>query len=71
MWVNAVAPGPVATPAWVGPVGGRAAPMNGMTIGRMITPEEIAALVLFLASDQAAAITGADYLTDGGMVKAI
>ena len=43
--------------------------MNSMTIGRMIAPEEVAALVLFLASDQAAAITGAEYLIDGGMVK--
>ncbi len=86
--VNAVAPAPVATPAWVGPGGvadaiahasggtreavvAQAAQLNNMTIGRMIAPEEIAALVLFLVSDRAAAITGADYLIDGGMVKAI
>ncbi|HWE63492.1 MAG TPA: SDR family oxidoreductase [Chloroflexota bacterium] len=85
--VNAVAPGPVSTQAWVGPGGvadaiahasgsaretvvAQAAQMNSMTIGRMIAPEEVAALVLFLASDRAAAITGAEYLIDGGMVKA-
>jgi NAD(P)-dependent dehydrogenase (short-subunit alcohol dehydrogenase family) len=85
--VNAVAPGPVSTPAWVGPGGvadaiarasgstretvvAQAAQMNSMTIGRMIAPEDVAALVLFLVSDQAAAITGAEYLIDGGMVKA-
>ena len=35
-------------------------------IGRMGKPEEIASLALFLASDEAAFITGADYLIDGG-----
>lgn len=35
-------------------------------IGRMGTPEEVAALALFLCSDEAAFITGADYLIDGG-----
>jgi NAD(P)-dependent dehydrogenase (short-subunit alcohol dehydrogenase family) len=85
--VNAVAPGPVSTQAWIGPGGvadaiaqaagsaretvvAQAAQMNSMTIGRMIAPEEVATLVLFLASDRAAAITGAEYLIDGGMVKA-
>lgn len=84
--VNAVAPGPVSTEAWVGPGGvadaiahasgttredvvARAAQLNSMTIGRMIAPDEVAALVVFLASDRAAAITGAEYLIDGGMVK--
>ncbi|MBV9282935.1 MAG: SDR family oxidoreductase [Chloroflexi bacterium] len=84
--INAVAPGPVATQAWVGPGGvadaiahasgstredvvAHAAEMNRMPIGRMIAPEEVAALVVFLASDRAAAITGVEYLIDGGMVK--
>ena len=38
-------------------------------IGRMGTPDEIAALALFLCSDQAAFITGTDYVIDGGFVK--
>ena len=84
--VNAVAPGPVSTEAWVGPGGvadaiarasgstresivAQAARLNNMSIGRMITPDEVAMLVLFLASDRAAAITGVEYLIDGGMVK--
>ena len=84
--VNAVAPGPVATEAWVGPGGvadaiahasgstresvvAQAAQLNRMVLGRMIAPEEVASLVLFLASDSAAAITCAEYLIDGGMVK--
>lgn len=38
-------------------------------IGRMGRPEEIAALALYLCSDEAAFITGCDYLIDGGFVK--
>lgn len=38
-------------------------------IGRMGKPEEVAALALFLCSDQAAFITGTDYSIDGGFVK--
>ncbi|HYV55398.1 MAG TPA: SDR family oxidoreductase [Chitinophagaceae bacterium] len=38
-------------------------------IGRMGTPEEIANLALYLCSDEAAFITGCDYLIDGGFVK--
>ena len=33
---------------------------------RMATPEEIAAAILFLASDDAAAITGTELIVDGG-----
>lgn len=38
-------------------------------IGRMGTPEEIAALALYLCSDEAGFITGCDYPIDGGFVK--
>jgi len=38
-------------------------------IGRMGKPEEIATLALYLCSDEAAFITGCDYLIDGGFVK--
>ncbi len=38
-------------------------------IGRMAKPEEIAGLVLYLASDEAAFITGCDYPIDGGFTK--
>jgi NAD(P)-dependent dehydrogenase (short-subunit alcohol dehydrogenase family) len=37
-------------------------------IGRMGTPEEIAQLALFLVSDEAGFITGADYPIDGGFL---
>jgi len=38
-------------------------------IGRMGTPDEVAALALYLCSDEASFITGCDYLVDGGFVK--
>lgn len=38
-------------------------------IGRMGKPEEIAALALYLASDEASFITGCDYPIDGGFIK--
>jgi 2-keto-3-deoxy-L-fuconate dehydrogenase len=38
-------------------------------IGRMAKPEEIAALALYLCSDEASFITGTDYPIDGGFVR--
>ena len=38
-------------------------------IGRMAKPEEIAALALYLCSDEAGFITGSDYPIDGGFIK--
>ncbi|MEO8769564.1 MAG: SDR family oxidoreductase [Ferruginibacter sp.] len=38
-------------------------------IGRMGTVEEVAALALYLCSDEAAFITGCDYPLDGGFIK--
>ena len=42
---------------------------QGQPIGRMAKPEEIAALALYLCSDEASFITGTDYPIDGGFVK--
>src|SRR5262249_47307306 len=36
-------------------------------IGRLGTPEEVAKVVLFLASDEVPFVTGAAYLVDGGL----
>jgi NAD(P)-dependent dehydrogenase (short-subunit alcohol dehydrogenase family) len=39
-----------------------------MITGRFTQPAEVAGLVLFLASDGAGNITGADFTIDGGLV---
>lgn len=41
----------------------------GMTTGRFTEPDEVAELIAYLASPEAASITGADFLIDGGLVK--
>lgn len=38
-------------------------------IGRMANPIEVAGLILYLCSDEAAFITGCDYPIDGGFIK--
>jgi glucose 1-dehydrogenase len=38
-------------------------------LGRMGKPEEVASLVLYLASDAAAYATGSTYFMDGGMIR--
>jgi 2-keto-3-deoxy-L-fuconate dehydrogenase len=38
-------------------------------IGRMGQPDEVAALALYLASDEAGFLTGCDYPIDGGFIK--
>ena len=43
--------------------------LSEIPLHRMAKPEEIASLVCYLASDEAAYITGASYVIDGGMTK--
>src|SRR5690349_11928885 len=73
--VNAVCPGPVDTrmihsleqqlnPADPASVSRRY--QSAIPMGRYVNPEEIASTVLFLCSDLASAITGAQYVIDGG-----
>ena len=39
---------------------------NGTFLGRNGAPSEMASVIVFLASDEASFVTGADYLVDGG-----
>jgi NAD(P)-dependent dehydrogenase (short-subunit alcohol dehydrogenase family) len=39
--------------------------------GRFTRPEEVADLVLLLASDRTGNVTGADFVIDGGMVTTL
>jgi NAD(P)-dependent dehydrogenase (short-subunit alcohol dehydrogenase family) len=43
--------------------------MGGFPTGRFTTPEEVATLVVLLASERAANVTGANYIIDGGLIK--
>jgi NAD(P)-dependent dehydrogenase (short-subunit alcohol dehydrogenase family) len=72
--VNAICPGPIDTPIFnqVAPTPEaveerRAQDAAAVAFGRLGRPEEIAATVSFLASDEASFIAGVDLKVDGGM----
>lgn len=66
--VNTVSPTVVATElgkkAWAGPVGDQM--RSAIPAGRFAEPEEIAAAIGYLASDDAAMVTGENLVIDGG-----
>lgn len=66
--VNAVSPTVVETPlgkaAWAGAKG--EAMKNRIPVGRFARPDEVAALIAYLASEAAAMVTGENILIDGG-----
>jgi 2-keto-3-deoxy-L-fuconate dehydrogenase len=71
---NAIAPGTVDTPslaaridAFPDPVEARRMFIARQPMGRLAKPEEIAPMIVFLASDEAAFVTGNVYSCDGGM----
>jgi 2-keto-3-deoxy-L-fuconate dehydrogenase len=71
---NAVAPGTVDTPslaerisAYADPVEARKVFIARQPMGRLAKPEEIAPIVVFLASNESAFATGNVYAVDGGM----
>ncbi|HEX4733105.1 MAG TPA: SDR family oxidoreductase [Thermoleophilaceae bacterium] len=81
--VNAVAPGPTTSELWTGEEGiaAQVAAKAGTTreqelenaaskvpVGRMGTPEEVAAVVVFLCSEPASDVAGATWAVDGGTV---
>jgi NAD(P)-dependent dehydrogenase (short-subunit alcohol dehydrogenase family) len=43
--------------------------MGGFPTGRFTTPEEVATLVVMLASERTANVTGSEYVIDGGLIK--
>jgi NAD(P)-dependent dehydrogenase (short-subunit alcohol dehydrogenase family) len=45
------------------------ASIGGLATGRFTTPEEVATLVVMLASKRTANVTGANYVIDGGLIK--
>ena len=84
--VNSVDPGPVATDLWLG-AGGVASVVGGasgaspedvaagaaasMVTGRFTRPDEVADLVLVLASPRFGNVTGSNVLIDGGLVTTL
>jgi NAD(P)-dependent dehydrogenase (short-subunit alcohol dehydrogenase family) len=84
--VNAVSAGPVSTELWLGQRGVAASvsavkgagavevaheAVKDTATGRFTTPEEVADLIVFLASTRVANVTGANYLVDGGLTQSL
>ncbi|MEV4619681.1 SDR family oxidoreductase [Asanoa sp. NPDC049573] len=84
--VNTVSPGPVETDLWLGEhgmahsvaaaTGGNPSDVQAAAAGQSVTnrfthPDEVAALVVMLASDRAGNVTGADHIIDGGLTTSL
>jgi NAD(P)-dependent dehydrogenase (short-subunit alcohol dehydrogenase family) len=42
-----------------------------MPLGRLGAADDVAAMIVFLASDRASQVTGSDYRVDGGLISTI
>jgi NAD(P)-dependent dehydrogenase (short-subunit alcohol dehydrogenase family) len=76
--VNAICPGYILTPNLQGyfdeqddPAGAAASAGSASPLGRMGTPEEMGAVIAFLASPDASFVTGASLLADGGVLAQV
>jgi glucose 1-dehydrogenase len=70
--INNVAPGAIATPinkALLEDKPKLNALLNNIPLGRLGTPDDVAGLVAFLASDDAAYVTGSTFVIDGGLMR--
>jgi len=70
--VNNVAPGAIATPInepTMADPKKRAKLESIIPLGRVGSPQEVAEVALFLASDASSYITGSTYYVDGGMIR--
>lgn len=71
--VNAICPGPIETPLFT-PVkdlpGAAESWLRAVPMGRFGTPEEMANVIFFLASDEASYMTGSIVVADGGVAAA-
>ena len=70
--VNNVAPGAISTPINKSLLENKQqlnALLNNIPLGRMGTPEDVAGVVAFLVSDDAAYVTGSTFVVDGGLMR--
>jgi glucose 1-dehydrogenase len=70
--INNVAPGAIATPINKSLLADKPkldALLKNIPLGRLGTTEDVAAVVAFLASDEAAYVNGATYTVDGGLIR--
>jgi glucose 1-dehydrogenase len=70
--INNIAPGAIATPINTKLMENKAqldALLANIPLGRMGTPDEVAGVALFLASDDGAYTTGSTYVVDGGLTR--
>jgi glucose 1-dehydrogenase len=70
--VNNVAPGAIATPINAALLENKPeldALLRNIPLGRLGTPDDVAGMVAFLASEDAAYITGSTFVVDGGLMR--
>jgi glucose 1-dehydrogenase len=70
--INNVAPGAIATPINKSLLADKPklnALLGNIPLGRMGTPEDVAGMVAYLASDDASYVTGSTFVIDGGLMR--